>query len=82
MDSNILIKQAQKGLELIENAIVELLRNNPELSNTDIAKKLNLRSSHEGKQRDYLTYSILGGLMVKGVVYKDKSGGKPNYRLK
>lgn len=82
MNLNNLIEQSQKGLELIENAIVELLRTNPGLSNTDIAKKLNLRSAHEGKQQDYLTYSILGGLMAKGVVYKDKSGGKPNYRLK
>lgn len=73
--------KAKHGIEIIENAILELLENNTKLTNTEIANLLDLGSSHEGKQKDYLTYSILGNLMKKGIVYKDKSDSRPKYRL-
>jgi len=55
---------AQDGLQRIETAILELLERNPEgLSNVEIADLLDLRSDFHGNSRNYLTYSVLGGLL-------------------
>ncbi|HWQ21328.1 MAG TPA: hypothetical protein VN478_01215, partial [Clostridia bacterium] len=40
---------------------------------SEIAGALGLRSSMNGSQKDYLTYSILGILMEQGRVIKDMS---------
>ena len=63
---------AQQGLHLIEDAILTLLRSNPQgLRNSEIADMLNLRSEFRGGQRNYLTHSVLGGLLAKGEVVQD-----------
>ena len=70
------------GNKQIETAILELLKNHPcGLSNQDIVEKLSLSSSHEGGQKNYLIYSILGNLMEAGLVFKDKSDTRPKYKL-
>ena len=46
-----------------------------------IVDKLSLSNSHDGGQKNYLTYSILGNLMEAGKVFKDKSGTRPKYEL-
>jgi uncharacterized protein len=57
-------KQAEAGLKQIQEAIVSILKRRPEgLRNAEIAETLNLRSDFRGRQKDYLTYSVLGGLM-------------------
>ena len=62
-------KQAEAGLKQIQEAIVALLRRQPNgLRNAEIAEALNLRSDFRGRQKDYLTYSVLGGLMHQGRV--------------
>ena len=68
----------------MEEAIIALLGNHNGLKNSEIAEKLDLRSSHEGGQKNYLTYSILGILMEKGIVKKIKSDKSrfPIYKLK
>lgn len=68
---------AKKGNTLIEEAIINLLKIHPEgLSNSEIAYELNLESSHEGNQSNYLTYSVLGNLMSQNLVSKVKYGPK------
>ncbi len=64
---------AQKGLELIEEAIIRLLEHNPQgLRNVDITDALGLRSDFQGGHRNYLTYSVLGILLDKGKVVRDE----------
>ncbi len=63
---------AQEGLRHIEQAILMLLDAHPSgLGNSQIANALGLRSSFRGGQRNYLTYSVLGGLMEQGKVTQD-----------
>jgi uncharacterized protein len=63
-ETRMVLEDAQEGLRRIEIAILRLLGSNPEgLRNSEIAEKLNLRSDFNGKQKDYLTYSVLGGLL-------------------
>lgn len=64
---------AQDGLKRIEDAIVRVLEKNPQgLRNSEIAEELGLRSDFQGKQKDYLTYSVLGGLLRKAQVAWDQ----------
>jgi hypothetical protein len=65
------VERAQLGLELIKAAILELARANPEgITNSDAASLLGLRSDYRGKQKDYLSYSVLGLLMREGKVVR------------
>ena len=58
---------AQDGLQRVEEGILKLLDSNPPgLRNAEIADLLDLRSDFRGRQRDDLTYSVLGGLIAKG----------------
>ncbi len=64
---------AQKGLAQIEEAILELLAQNPQgLRNVQIADMLHLHSAVRGGRRNYLTYSILGGLLADGRIVRDE----------
>ena len=66
---------AQAGLRQIEVAILRLLDANPQgLRKVDIARTLSLRSDFPGHRRDFLTYSILGGLLDRGsIVWSQES---------
>lgn len=65
---------AQEGLRHIEDAILMLLEAHPQgLRNAQIADALGLRSSIRDGQRNYLTYSVLGGLMARGAVAQDRN---------
>ncbi len=64
---------AQEGLTQIEEAILALLAQNPQgLRNIQIADMLHLHSAVRGGRRNYLTYSILGGLLVEGKIARDE----------
>ena len=64
---------AQDGLRHIEQAILMLLDAHPSgLRNSHIADALGLRSSIRDGQRNYLTYSVLGGLMARGEVVQNQ----------
>ena len=66
---------AQEGLLKIEDAIVRLLSRNPQgLGNSEIAGALNLTSDFRGNQRNYITYSVLGGLIAQDRVNDKKIG--------
>ena len=65
--------QEPERLRHIEEAILRLLDSNPQgLQNVQIAGLLNLRSDFVGRQRNYLTYSVLGGLLAHGAVEWDQ----------
>ena len=67
-------QSAQSGLKFIENAIIELLRRNPDgLKSAEIAENLGLRSDFKNNQKDYLTFSVLGGLLKEGIVTHNAS---------
>ena len=64
---------AQDGLQQIEDAILELLHRNPQgLRNVEIANMLGLHSEVRGGRRNYLSYSVLGGLLARGKVAWDE----------
>lgn len=66
------IEKAQIGLRLLKEAVLDLVRVNPDgISNSDAASVLGLRSDHRGGSRDYLTYSVLGLLLREGKVHRE-----------
>lgn len=63
------IERAQLGLQFMKTAMLELAKANPDgITNSDAASLLGLRSDYRGKQKDYLSYSILGLLLREGKV--------------
>ena len=70
--SNLLERSRAAKLEL-EECILELLGNSPSgLRNAQIADALDLRSDFDGRQKDYLSYSLLGGLLKAGKIDRDQ----------
>ena len=66
------VERAQLGLQLLKTAILELARANPTgITNSDAASLLGLRSDYRGKQKDYLSYSVLGLLMREGKIVRE-----------
>ena len=62
-------EKANQGLVLLKEAILETLREHPEgLRNAEIADRLELRSDFLGKQKDYLSWSVLGLLVNDSLV--------------
>lgn len=61
--------RAQVGFENIRTAIIALLKNNPQgLGNAEVAEELGLRTGMDGRQKDYLTWSILQGLVQQRIL--------------
>src|SRR4029077_9190083 len=66
------IERAQLGLELLKAAILGLAKANPDgITNSDAASLLGLRSDYRGKQKDYLSYSVLGLLLREGKIKRE-----------
>ncbi len=73
------VERAQLGLDLIKQAVLELVKANPSgISNSDAASILGLRSDYNGRQKDYLSYSILGLLIREGKIVRP-SGHPPRH---
>ena len=73
------IERAQLGLKMMMSAIQELAEANPGgITNSDAASGLGLRSDYQGRQKDYLTYSVLGLLMRQKIVTR-KPGRQPRH---
>lgn len=73
------VERAQLGLEFLKTAILELAKANPQgITNSDAASLLGLRSDYRGRQKDYLSYSVLGLLLREGKV-KRRDGGTPRH---
>ena len=63
------IERAQLGLDLLKTAIFELAKANPHgITNADAAGVLGLRSDYRGRQKGYLSYSVLGLLLRDGKI--------------
>lgn len=63
------VEKSQIGLVFLKTAILELVRANPDgIANADAASLLGLRSDYRGRQKDYLSYSVLGLLLREGKV--------------
>jgi uncharacterized protein len=66
------IERAQLGLQLLKTAIFELAKANQNgITNSDAASLLGLRSDYRGKQKDYLSYSVLGLLLREGKIERE-----------
>lgn len=56
--------RAQVGFDAIRESILDLLRDNEQgLGNSEIAEFLGLHTGLDGRQKDYLTWSILQDLV-------------------
>lgn len=76
------VERAQIGLNLMKAAVLELVRANSNgVTNGEAAQHLGLRSDNRGKQKDYLTYSVLGLLLRDGNV-NIREGRHPRYVAK
>lgn len=72
-------ERVQTALNLIKDEIVAMADVNPlGITNADVANKLGLQSSHDGKQINQLSYGLLGLLMTEQRVIK--SGTRNNSR--
>jgi uncharacterized protein len=68
-------EKAQIGLNLLKEAVLELIKANPRgITNSEAASLLGLRSDYGGGSKDYLSYSILGLLMREGRIRRHGSG--------
>lgn len=73
-------ERAQIGIDMLKSATVEFIKANPEgIKNNELAKYLDLQSDNNGKQKDYLTYSILGILMKENIIFKTEDS---KYKIK
>ena len=62
-------EKANQGLALLKEAVLGTLQEHPEgLRNAEIADRLELRSDFLGKQKDYLSWSVLGLLVNDNIV--------------
>ena len=77
------VERAQLGLQLLKSAVHEMARANSDgISNSDVASLLGLRSDYLGKQKDYLSYSVLGLLMREGKIERRDGAGRPMHVAK
>lgn len=62
-------EKAQSGLHQIEEAILGLLQVFPDgLGNAEVAKELGLETSGASGQRNYLTWSVLQGMVARNIL--------------
>lgn len=74
-------EKAAKARADLEDAILEYLKARPEGAiNNQIARDLGLESDFAGRQKNYLTYSLLGGLMARGLVKREDADGKKPFK--
>jgi hypothetical protein len=75
------IEKAQLGLKLLKDSITLLSEENSGgVTNSDCAHYLGLQSDNEGKQQDYLTYSVLGLLLKEGLLISKTVGNRRKYQ--
>ena len=76
-----LIEKAQIGLSLLKDSLEEFTKANPDgITNSDAAHYLGLQSDNNGKQQDYLTYSLLGILLKERRIKSMKVGNRRKYK--
>ncbi len=66
------MSSAQLGIQLLKTAIVDLAGANLDgITNSDAASLLGLRSGYRGRQKDYLSYSVLGLLLRERQIMRE-----------
>jgi|SRR5690606_23754447 len=76
-------EKAQLGLNLLKEAVLELIKANPRgITNSETASLLGLRSDYGGGSKDYLSYSILGILMREGKITRNGSSRRHTSNVK
>ena len=76
------VEQAQLGLDMLKGALNKLIDANVEgITNSEAASLLGLRSDYNGRQKDYLSYSVLGLLLREGRVIR-REGRPPEARFR
>ena len=69
------VERAQQGLAMLKKAVLNLVRaNKGGITNADTASLLGLRSDYRGRQKDYLSYSVLGLLLREGKIKRIEPG--------
>jgi len=69
------VERAQQGLAMLKKAVLDLARANKDgITNAHAASLLGLRSDYRGRQKDYLSYSVLGLLLREGKVRRVDPG--------
>jgi hypothetical protein len=72
--------KAQNALAALKEAILAEVNGSAKgLTNADIVKRLGLESDYEGKNRNYLSWSILGLLLAEGQVRYEGAGQGKRY---
>jgi len=75
-------KKAADGLALLKESIIEKVASLPDgVGNSEIARLLQLESDFQGKQRNYLTWSVIGLLVNEGRLVQEKRGRNVFYKL-
>ncbi|QIQ21010.1 GIY-YIG nuclease family protein [Zophobihabitans entericus] len=75
------VMKAQLGLKLLKDAIISFAEENPQgITNSDCVHYLGLQSDNEGRQQDYLSYSILGLLIKEGALISEKVSNRRRYK--
>jgi len=74
--------KASAALALLKEAVLEHLANHPDgLGNSQIARDLGLESDFQGKQRNYLSWSVIGLLVNEERVTCEKRVRNVYYKL-
>lgn len=75
-------ERCKQGLEHLKAGILAYLALHPEgAGNSRIARDLGLESDFEGRQKHYLSWSVIGLLVNEGRVRYEKRGRKTFYRV-
>jgi hypothetical protein len=62
-------EKAQAAVEMLKEAVLEVLSAHPEgLRHADIVNMLDIRSDYSGRQKNYLSWSVVGLLMNAGKI--------------
>lgn len=68
------VEKAQLGVELLKEAVQELVKaNHAGITNAEASKVLGLQSDYGGGSKDYLTWSLLGLLMGDGKISRSEN---------
>lgn len=74
--------RASAALASLKEAILQHLAHHPGgLGNSEIARDLGLESDFQGKQSNYLSWSVIGLLVNEGLVIYEKRGRNVFYKL-
>lgn len=69
------LEKARVGLNLVKEAVVDFINDNPKgVSNTEVARALELESDFEGEQKNYLSWAVLGLLVNEGRIRYERKG--------